>query len=147
MLKMAVFSGTVQKQGNQECLGFFEMACAGICHSEERCGCMSGAAVASVRFQTAVNIASSRALWLVPWSHSQRRLVPLYKACVLNEPQGALRTAAGFASCDSHMHDTDRYLPACTLQSTPIIIIRSASQALRSASGGRSSRRWFDCVH
>jgi hypothetical protein len=27
----------VQKQHNQECLGFFEMACAGICNSEKRC--------------------------------------------------------------------------------------------------------------
>lgn len=79
----------MQKQHNQECLGFFEMACAGICNSEKRCGSSRRPGIA-VRMQmhcsaSAGNVGPHPA----QTPDSLRRLVPLYKECVLGEGQGS----------------------------------------------------------
>lgn len=53
----------LQKDANQECLGYFEMACAGLCNSEKRC---ASAGPVSMRLWTCMQQATTVIVLLQP---------------------------------------------------------------------------------
>jgi hypothetical protein len=79
----------MQKQHNQECLGFFEMACAGICNSDKRCHSHCNISTMNVCISSLYQMGFSSSTVALP------RLVPLYNACVAGDGQGAVQNLAG----------------------------------------------------